>query len=172
MRARAAYRAARAAPSGPPSAPTSTGTTCTGASPRPRSSAAVSGPIARASGLDVDLRRDDPYLAYAELGVTVVLGSAGDAHTRVKDPVITVREDGYEMWLCCHPLDEPGHEDRMTTRRLTSADGLDWTDHGEVLAGGTMAAVCGGGTLEERFVGLAGGHVDSEGLEWLGTFSG
>jgi NADH-quinone oxidoreductase subunit D len=27
----------------------------------------VSGPIARASGLDLDLRRDEPYLAYAEL---------------------------------------------------------------------------------------------------------
>ncbi len=27
----------------------------------------VSGPIARASGLDLDLRRDDPYLAYADL---------------------------------------------------------------------------------------------------------
>nr|WP_269329482.1 hypothetical protein [Kineosporia babensis] len=27
----------------------------------------VSGPVARASGLDVDLRRDDPYLAYGEL---------------------------------------------------------------------------------------------------------
>ena len=27
----------------------------------------VSGPIARASGVDVDLRRDHPYLAYAEL---------------------------------------------------------------------------------------------------------
>jgi NADH-quinone oxidoreductase subunit D len=27
----------------------------------------VSGPIARASGVDFDLRRDDPYLAYAEL---------------------------------------------------------------------------------------------------------
>ena len=39
------------------------------------------------------------------------------------------------MWLCCHPLDRPGHEDRMTTRYLTSPDGLDWTDRGEVLAG-------------------------------------
>ncbi|WP_370882642.1 NADH-quinone oxidoreductase subunit D [Kineosporia succinea] len=27
----------------------------------------VSGPVARASGLDIDLRRDDPYLAYGEL---------------------------------------------------------------------------------------------------------
>lgn len=59
----------------------------------------------------------------------------GDEHTGVKDPVVTVGPDGYEMWLCCHPLDEPGHEDRMTTRRLTSADGLSWQDQGEVLAG-------------------------------------
>jgi hypothetical protein len=59
----------------------------------------------------------------------------GDRDTGVKDPVITVGQDGYEMWLCCHPLDEPGPEDRMTTRRLTSADGLEWDDHGEVLAG-------------------------------------
>src|SRR3546814_5213287 len=27
----------------------------------------VSGPIARASGVDLDLRRDEPYLAYGEL---------------------------------------------------------------------------------------------------------
>lgn len=59
----------------------------------------------------------------------------GDERTAVKDPVITVDETGWEMWLCCHPLTEPGHEDRMTTRRLTSADGLVWKDEGEVLAG-------------------------------------
>jgi NADH-quinone oxidoreductase subunit D len=33
----------------------------------------VSGPIARASGVDVDLRRDDPYLAYDELGAQGLL---------------------------------------------------------------------------------------------------
>jgi NADH-quinone oxidoreductase subunit D len=33
----------------------------------------VSGPIARASGVDFDLRRDDPYLAYAELAEAGVL---------------------------------------------------------------------------------------------------
>ena len=59
----------------------------------------------------------------------------GDQHTAVKDPVITVSEDGWNMWLCCHPLDEPGHEDRMSTRHLTSDDGLSWVDRGEVLAG-------------------------------------
>ncbi len=49
----------------------------------------VSGPPARASGLDLDLRRDEPYLAYAELGFglderfPVVLGQTGDSHARV-----------------------------------------------------------------------------------------
>ncbi|MBO3751855.1 NADH-quinone oxidoreductase subunit D [Streptosporangiaceae bacterium NEAU-GS5] len=42
----------------------------------------VSGPIARASGVDFDLRRDDPYLAYPELPVKVVTRSAGDCNAR------------------------------------------------------------------------------------------
>ena len=47
----------------------------------------VSGPVARASGVDLDLRRDDPYLAYGELGfgsaaLPVVLGGHGDTADR------------------------------------------------------------------------------------------
>jgi NADH-quinone oxidoreductase subunit D len=42
----------------------------------------ASGPVARASGLDFDLRRDEPYLAYGELSVPVVTRTAGDAHAR------------------------------------------------------------------------------------------
>jgi NADH-quinone oxidoreductase subunit D len=42
----------------------------------------VSGPIARASGVDFDLRRDEPYLAYAELPVTVVTRTDGDCLAR------------------------------------------------------------------------------------------
>jgi hypothetical protein len=60
---------------------------------------------------------------------------AGDERVGVKDPVVRRVAEGWEMWLCCHPLTEPGHEDRMTTRRLTSPDGLEWTDRGQVLAG-------------------------------------
>jgi NADH-quinone oxidoreductase subunit D len=44
----------------------------------------VSGPVARASGVDFDLRRDEPYLAYGSLDVPVVLRSAGDAHARTR----------------------------------------------------------------------------------------
>jgi NADH-quinone oxidoreductase subunit D len=42
----------------------------------------VSGPIARASGVDLDLRRDEPYLAYGELDVPVVTRTAGDCLAR------------------------------------------------------------------------------------------
>ena len=46
----------------------------------------VSGPIARASGVDFDLRRDEPYLAYDELladGVLQVLTrTEGDCYAR------------------------------------------------------------------------------------------
>jgi len=49
----------------------------------------VSGPIGRASGLDVDLRRDEPYLAYAELFAAggpgrVVTRQAGDCLARLE----------------------------------------------------------------------------------------
>jgi NADH-quinone oxidoreductase subunit D len=42
----------------------------------------VSGPIARASGVDLDLRRDEPYLAYGELDVPVVTRADGDCLAR------------------------------------------------------------------------------------------
>jgi len=44
----------------------------------------VSGPIARASGVDLDLRRDEPYLAYGELRdvLTVVTREEGDCLAR------------------------------------------------------------------------------------------
>ena len=51
----------------------------------------VSGPVARASGLDFDLRRDEPYLAYGELPVRVVTRTAGDARARYECLVEQVR---------------------------------------------------------------------------------
>ena len=63
---------------------------------------------------------------------TVVL--PGDAGTAVKDPVIMIDADGtWQMWVCCHPLDIPGAEDRMWTAYATSADGLAWVVRGDVL---------------------------------------
>ncbi len=58
----------------------------------------------------------------------------GDEATAVKDPVVLVDSDGqWHAWVCCHPLTEPGEEDRMTSRYAHSADGLSWTWGDDVL---------------------------------------
>ncbi len=59
----------------------------------------------------------------------------GDEHTGVKDPVVRRTETGWQAWICCHPLDEAGEEDRMSTAYATSDDGIEWTWHGTVLTG-------------------------------------
>ena len=60
----------------------------------------------------------------------------GDERTGVKDPLVQRTADGgWQAWICCHPLDEPDEEDRMTTAYATSVDGLVWDWHGTVLAG-------------------------------------
>ncbi len=58
----------------------------------------------------------------------------GDEQTGVKDPLVQRVNGGWCAWICCHPLDEADEEDRMTTAYATSADGLEWTWHGTVLA--------------------------------------
>ena len=58
----------------------------------------------------------------------------GDDHMAVKDPIVHRVPGGWEAWICCHPLDEPEEEDRMTTGYATSEDGLEWTWEGTVLA--------------------------------------
>jgi len=59
----------------------------------------------------------------------------GDEVTGVKDPLVRRTADGgWEAWICCHPLDVPDEEDRMTTAYATSGDGLTWDWHGTVLA--------------------------------------
>jgi hypothetical protein len=57
----------------------------------------------------------------------------GDERMAVKDPVVERVTDGWRMWVCCHPLDLVGHEDRMSTRLAFSADGVHWTLGDEVL---------------------------------------
>jgi len=59
----------------------------------------------------------------------------GSASIGVKDPVVRRDGDRWEAWICCHPLDEPGEEDRMTTAYATSKDGLAWEWEGTALSG-------------------------------------
>ena len=50
-----------------------------------------------------------------------------EAELAVKDPVVEQVDGGWRMWVCCHPLDQRGHEDRMFTKVASSADGVAWT---------------------------------------------
>ena len=77
------------------------------------------------------LEADDPA-GLADADARIVF--PGDEHTAVKDPLVRRTQRGWEAWICCHPLDEPDEEDRMTTAYATSADGLEWEWHGTVLA--------------------------------------
>ena len=73
---------------------------------------------------------DDPSALRAGERTIVFPGSDALA---VKDPIVEVRAGVWHAWVCCHPLTEPGEEDRMTTGYATSADGLSWDWHGDVL---------------------------------------
>ena len=47
--------------------------------------------------------------------------------TALKDPVVRTTSTGFEAWVCAHHLEVAGEEDRMSTLRATSRDGLTWT---------------------------------------------
>jgi hypothetical protein len=77
------------------------------------------------------LEADDPA-GFATAEARTVF--PGDERTGVKDPLVQRTTDGgWQAWICCHPLDEPDEEDRMTTAYATSRDGLVWEWHGTVM---------------------------------------
>ena len=76
------------------------------------------------------LEADDPA-GFADADARTVF--PGDETVAVKDPIVRRSDAGWEAWICCHPLDEPDEEDRMTSAYATSADGLVWVWHGTVL---------------------------------------
>jgi hypothetical protein len=59
----------------------------------------------------------------------------GDERTAVKDPIVRPRDGRWHAWICCHPLDVPGAEDRMSSAYATSDDGWTWDWRGTVLTG-------------------------------------
>ena len=53
---------------------------------------AIVGPAARASGIDIDLRRDHPYAAYSQLAFKVPVRTHGDVEDRLWLRVAEIRE--------------------------------------------------------------------------------
>jgi hypothetical protein len=81
----------------------------------------------------IDVLEGDDPAGFATTEARTVF--PGDENTGVKDPIVQRTPDGgWQAWICCHPLDVPDEEDRMTTAYATSCDGIEWEWHGTVLA--------------------------------------
>ena len=72
----------------------------------------VTGPIARASGVDYDLRRDDPYGYYPELDWDVVTLEGGDNYARLLARMREVEESAKIIEQCIDLLEDWPEEER------------------------------------------------------------
>ncbi|MDT0269542.1 NADH-quinone oxidoreductase subunit D [Streptomyces sp. DSM 44915] len=95
----------------------------------------VTGPIARASGVDFDLRRDEPYLAYGELADTlrVVTRTAGDCLARFEVLLEQTRNALELADACLDRLAElpPGPVNQRLPKVLKAPEGATyaWTEN-------------------------------------------
>jgi NADH-quinone oxidoreductase subunit D len=64
------------------------------------------GPTARASGIDYDVRKDDPYLAYADVPWTVVTDTHGDVYGRTRVRVWELQESVKIVRFCLENIPE------------------------------------------------------------------
>ena len=96
----------------------------------------VSGPVARGSGLDVDLRRDDPYLSYGSLEVPVVVRTDGDAAARFACLLDQVQVSLDLVLACLDALPE-GPVSVKLPKNLRAPEGSTyaWTENPSGIAG-------------------------------------
>jgi Ni,Fe-hydrogenase III large subunit len=86
----------------------------------------ATGPIERGSGLDRDLRRDQPYAAYARLPLRIAVRPAGDAHARQQ---VRIEEIGHSLALIRAVLrDLPDGPIRAPYQVPGGAEGLGWAE--------------------------------------------
>lgn len=69
----------------------------------------VTGPMARASGLDIDLRRDEPYAAYDRFGVNVATARTGDTYDRYLVRIAEMRESARIARAALEGMPEGAH---------------------------------------------------------------
>ncbi len=72
----------------------------------------ATGPVARASGVDYDLRRDDPYGYYPELDWDVITEDAGDVFSRVLVRIQEIEQSARIVDQCIDILEDWPEDDR------------------------------------------------------------
>jgi NADH-quinone oxidoreductase subunit D len=112
---------------------------------------AATGPVGRASGRDLDLRRDDPYGAYAEVfeASDVVTATAGDAAARWS---VMIAEVGVSRQVVLRALDRlvPGPVQARVPRTLRVPEGACWVWTETPQGAGGYYLVSRGGTSPYR----------------------
>jgi NADH-quinone oxidoreductase subunit D len=81
----------------------------------------LSGPNLRASGVDYDLRKQQPYLVYQELDFDVPLGSVGDCYDRYLVRMEEMRQSVKLVQQCLAKL--PGGADNASKEPVSIQDG-------------------------------------------------
>jgi NADH-quinone oxidoreductase subunit D len=82
---------------------------------------ALSGPNLRASGVDYDLRRAQPYLVYPQLDFEVPLGTVGDCYDRYLVRMEEMRQSVRILHQCLDKL--PGGADNARKEPVSIQDG-------------------------------------------------
>jgi len=85
-------------------------------------SAGALGPTARASGVDIDVRRDDPYAAYGRVEWKVILGKNGDVFDKALVRVLEMYESIKIIEQCLRKL--PGGEFDLRVKSLPAGEGI------------------------------------------------
>jgi len=86
----------------------------------------ATGPVERASGLDRDLRRDQPYAAYGEIPIQITIKEAGDAHARQQ---VRIAETAQIFDIIDRVLNEmPEGPIRARCDPPPSSEGLGWSE--------------------------------------------
>ena len=81
----------------------------------------LTGPNLRASGVDYDLRKKQPYLIYKELEFEVPLGSVGDCYDRYLVRMEEMRQSVNLVHQCLDKL--PGGPDNVSKEPVSIVDG-------------------------------------------------
>jgi NADH:ubiquinone oxidoreductase subunit D len=74
----------------------------------------VAGPPLRASGVEYDLRRIDPYLVYDDLDFKVITQTDGDVFSRVKVRLLEIQESIYIIEQCLDQMPSGPYKQHIT----------------------------------------------------------
>ena len=90
------------------------------------------GPVARASGISDDVRRDSPYSAYPELDFKVIVKNECDIHARTQVRLDEIFESINIIRQCCAKMPEGAHCAPMNPIPVTEACARSEAPRGEV----------------------------------------